>query len=155
MACNLENQLTEELKNTMRSGDKVGTMAIRMVRTEVMKRRTAKAGVEVTDELVVEVIRSSVKQLQGSVEEYAVRGVLAADDDNVAQMVAEASYLQKFMPQLMGEAETAAVIDQVLATQGAVDAKMAGKITGLVMKDYKGKVDSALVNKLVRAKLGV
>jgi uncharacterized protein YqeY len=155
MACNLENQLTEELKNTMRSGDKVGTMAIRMVRTEVMKRRTAKAGVEVTDELVVEVIRSYVKQLQGSVEEYAVRGVLAADDDNVAQMVAEASYLQKFMPQLMGEAETAAVIDQVLATQGAVDAKMAGKITGLVMKDYKGKVDSALVNKLVRAKLGV
>ncbi|MBI5610375.1 MAG: GatB/YqeY domain-containing protein [Deltaproteobacteria bacterium] len=154
MASNLEAQLGEELKNCMRSGDKVGTMAIRMVRTEVMKRRTAKAGVEVTDELVVEVIRAYVKQLQGSVEEYAARGVLPADDENLAQMVAEAQFLQKFLPQLMGEAETAAVIDQILASQGPVDAKMAGKITGLVMKDYKGRVDSALVNKLVRAKLG-
>jgi Asp-tRNA(Asn)/Glu-tRNA(Gln) amidotransferase B subunit len=31
---------------------------------------------------------------------------------------------------------------------------MAGKITGLVMKDHKGKVDPGLVSKVIRAKLG-
>lgn len=154
MSSALENQLTEELKNAMRSGNKVGTMAIRMVRTEVMKRRTAKAGVEVTDELVVETIRAYAKQLQGSVEDYGSRGIGPDDDENVGQMVSEIEFLQRFLPKLLDETATAALVDRAIAEQGAVDPKLAGKITGLIMKDHKGQVDAGLVSRLVRARLG-
>jgi hypothetical protein len=149
----LEEQLTEELKNCMRAGDKIGLAAVRMVRTEVMKRRTAKAGVVVDDELVLEVLRSYAKQLQNSADEFLTRGV-DASDVNISQPLAEIAYLQRFLPQLASEEETAAIVDQVLATLGTVDPKMAGKITGLVMKDHKGKVDPGLVSKVIRAKLG-
>lgn len=154
MSSALETQLTEELKNTMRSGNKVGTMAIRMVRTEIMKRRTAKAGVEVTDELVVDTIRAYVKQLQGSVDDYAARGVLPADDENVAQMISEIEYLQRFLPQLLDEEATAAIVDQVIAALGTADPKQAGRITGMIMKDHKGKVDAGVVSRLIKQKLG-
>ena len=149
----LEEQLTEELKSCMRAGDKIGLAAVRMVRTEVMKRRTAKAGVVVDDELVLEVLRSYVKQLQNSADEFLTRGV-DASDVNISQPLAEIAYLQRFLPQLASEEETAAIVDQVLATLGTVDPKMAGKITGLVMKDHKGKVDPGLVSKVIRARLG-
>lgn len=149
----LEEQLTEELKSCMRAGDKIGLAAVRMVRTEVTKRRTAKAGVVVNDEMVVEVIRAYAKQLQGSADEFLARGV-SPDDINISQALAEITYLQRFLPRLASEDETSAIIDQVIATQGAVDAKMAGKITGLVMKDHKGKVDPGVVARLIKAKLG-
>ncbi len=149
----LEEQLTEELKRCMRAGDKIGLAAVRMVRTEVSKRRTAKAGVVVDDEMVVEVIRAYTKQLQGSADEFLARGV-SPDDVNISQALAEIAYLQRFLPQLASEEDTAAIIDQILATLGTVDPKMAGKITGLVMKDHKGKVDPGVVARLIKAKLG-
>ena len=42
----------------------------------------------------------------------------------------------------------------VLAAHGIADPKMAGKATGLVMKDHKGRVDPGLVAKVIKAKLG-
>jgi uncharacterized protein YqeY len=138
----------------MKANDKVGTMALRMVRTEITKRRTAKAGVEVTDELVVDTIRAYVKQLLANIGEFAGHGLDASNDSNVAQMAAEAAFLDRYLPKLLSEDETAAIIDAVIAAQGTVDAKQAGKITGLVMKDHKGKVDAGVVARLVKQKLG-
>ena len=149
----VEEQLTEELKACMRAGNKIGLAAVRMVRTEVTKRRTAKAGVVVTDEMVVEVIRAYAKQLQGSADEFLARGV-SPEDFNISQPLAEIAYLQRFLPQLASEEETAAIIDQTIAALGTVDPKMSGKITGLVMKDHKGKVDPGVVARLIKAKLG-
>ena len=148
----LEIELGEQLKACMRAGDKVGTAALRMVRTRVMERRTAKNAPEITDEIVVDTIRAYVKQLQGSIDELTAAG--AGDDPNVVQMKGEIVYLDRFLPKLMDEAETAALVDRILAENGIADPKMAGRATGLVMKDYKGRVDPGLVTRLVRAKLG-
>ncbi|MSP90514.1 MAG: hypothetical protein EXR79_01715 [Myxococcales bacterium] len=149
----LEADLQEQLKVSMRAGDKVAMMAIRMVRTKVMERRTAKVPVDVTDELVVDVIRNYVKMLQGSIEELTAGGV-GQDEDNVVQMRGEIAYLDRFLPKLLDEIATAALIDGVLAQHAIADAKMAGKATGLVMKEFKGQVDPGLVARLVRQKLG-
>ena len=153
MASNLETQLTDDLKTAMKAGDKVALMAIRMVKSKLTERKTAKAGVEITDELVVDVVRSYVKMMQGSIEEL-VAGGASPDEPNIAQMKLEMALLDKYLPQLLDETATAALVDAVLAAQGTVDAKQAGRITGAVMKDHKGKVDPGLVAKIVRQRLG-
>ncbi len=153
MATALENELTEQLKVSMRGGDKIATAAIRMVRTKIMERRTAKNAPEITDELVVDTIRNYVKVLQGSIEELKAGGA-SDDEDNLAQMRVEIKYLDRFLPRMMDEAETAALVDKILAENDITDPKKAGQATGLVMKDYKGKADPGLVSRLVRAKLG-
>lgn len=148
----LELELGEQLKVCMRAGDKVGLAAVRMVRTKIMERRTAKNAPEVTDELVVETIRAYVKMLQGGIDELTAAG--AGDNEQVIQAKGEIVYLDRFLPKLMDEAQTQALVDRIVAEQGLTDPKMAGKATGLIMKDYKGQVDPGVVSRLVRAKLG-
>jgi uncharacterized protein YqeY len=153
MATALENDLMEQMKVCMKSGDKIGLAAVRMVRTKVMEKRTAKNATEVTDEVVVDVIRNYVKVLQGSIDELKAGGATDGEE-NIAQMIGEITYLDRFLPKLLGEAETAAIVNEILTREGITDPKMFGKATGLIMKDYKGKVDPGLVSKLIKAKLG-
>ncbi len=153
MASQLEDKLNEDLKASMKAGDKLALLAIRAVKTELMKRRTAKAGVEVTDELVIDTLRAYVKQLQGSIDELLAGGA-DPGEDNIVQMGGEIAYLDRYLPKLLDDAATAALVDAVLAANGIADPKMAGKATGLVMKDNKGKVDPGVVARIVKQKLG-
>ncbi len=153
MATTLENELMEQMKACMRSGDKIGLAAVRMVRTKVMEKRTSKNAPEITDEVVVDVIRNYAKVMQGSIDELLAGGA-DQDEENIVQMRAEITYLDRFLPKLMDEAQTAALVDKILTEQGITDPKMAGKATGLVMKDHKGLADPGLVAKLVKQKLG-
>ncbi len=153
MATALENDLMEQMKVCMKAGDKVGLAAVRMVRTKVMEKRTAKNAVEITDEVVVDVIRNYVKVLQGSIDELKAGGA-SDEEDNIAQMISEIKYLDRFLPKLMSEDETAAIVAEILTREGITDPKMFGKATGLIMKDYKGKMDPGLVSRLIKAKLG-
>ena len=153
MATELENRLGEELKACMRAGDKIGLAAVRMVRTRIMEKRTAKNATEIKDEDVVDIIRAYSKMLQGSIDELKAGGA-SDDEDNIVQMRAEIVYLQRFLPKMMEEAETAALVAKVLAEQGITDPKQAGKATGAIMKDYKGMVDAGMVSRLIKAQLG-
>ena len=121
--------------------------------TKVMEKRTAKNATEITDEVVIDVIRNYCKVMQGSIDELKAGGA-SDDEDNIVQMRGEIAYLDRFVPKMADEAETAAIVEAVLAAHGITDPKMAGKATGLVMKDHKGKVDPGVVAKVVKAKLG-
>lgn len=153
MSTALEAQLMDQLKVAMKGGDKVGTMAIRMIRTKLTELRTAKNAKEVTEEVVVDTIRAYSKQLQGSIDELTAGGA-DEEEDNIVQMKAEIAFLTRFLPSLLSKEETEALVDKVLAEQGISDPKMAGKVTGLIMKDWKGKADPGLVAAAVKAKLG-
>lgn len=149
----LENELTEQLKACMKAGDKVGLAAVRMVRTKITEKRTAKNATEITDEAIVDIIRNYSKVMQGSIDELRAGGA-DEGEDNIVQMRAEIAYLERFLPKLMDEAATSALVDRILAEQGITDPKMAGKATGAIMKDYKGQADPGLVARLVKQKLG-
>ena len=51
------------------------------------------------------------------------------------------------------EAETADLVGKKIAELGIADAKQIGKLVGAIMKDFKGKVDAALVKKIATEKL--
>jgi len=153
MATVLENELMEQMKVCMRAGDKIGLAAVRMVRTKIMEKRTAKNAPEITDEIVVDVIRNYTKMLAGSIDELKAGGA-DEGEENIAQMISEIKYLDRFLPKLLSEADTAALVDKVLAELAITDPKMTGKATGAIMKDHKGLVDPGLVARLVKQKLG-
>ena len=152
MATELEARLGEDLKTAMRARDKVGMAAIRMLRTRFMELRTAKNARELDEAGAVEVIRAYVKSLQGAVDEFVAKGT-PADDDNVAGLLAEVAFLDVYLPKMLDEAATRALVATILAANGVTDAKMAGQAIGLIMKDHKGQVDPGMVSRLVRAKL--
>ncbi len=153
MSTETEKELTGMLKDAMRARDKRALSAIRMIRARILEKKTSKNAGEITDDVVLALIRSYVKSLEGALTEFRGAGT-AEDDENIVQLSFEVALFDRYMPQFMNEADTKALVDKTLDEAGIGDPKMAGRATGLIMKAHKGQVDPGLVNRLIRARLG-
>ena len=153
MSTAVEKELMTHLKTAMKARDKVKIAAIRMARSKITEARTAKNAGELDDAAVRGVIASYVKSLGSALDEFRANGT-PEDDSNIVDLTAEIAALQPWMPKLLSEAETQAIVAQVVAENGLSGAKMMGRGMGLIMKDHKGEVDANLVKKLLLAELG-
>ncbi|MCO4760244.1 MAG: GatB/YqeY domain-containing protein [Myxococcales bacterium] len=148
MSTEIEKELLAHMKAAMKARDKVALAAIRMARSKVTEARTAKGAGELDDTAIRGVIASYVKSLGSALDEFRANGT-PEDDDNIVTLTAEIAVLQRWMPQLLSEDETRAIVAGVIADNGLAGAKMMGRGMGLVMKSHKGKVDANLVKKLM------
>jgi uncharacterized protein len=147
-----EERLMSDLKTAMKARDKATIAAIRMVRSRIGEKRTAKGAKELDDAAVLAVIQSYTKSLAGAVEDFR-KGGTPDDDPAIADLYAEIALLQPYLPKLLDEAATAAIVDAVIAAHGLSGVKAIGRVMGMVMKDHKGEVDAGLVKRLAAAKL--
>ena len=152
MSTAVDQELMTALKKAMQARDKVAMGAIKMARSKLTEARTAKGAKELDDAGARAVIASYVKSLKGAIEEFRGHGV-ADDDDSITSLQAEIDVLNPWLPQLLGEAETEAIVDAIIAEHGLSGPKMMGRGMGLVMKSHKGKVDAGLVKRLMQARL--
>ena len=83
-----------------------------------------------------QLVASYVKSLKGSIE--AMKG-----SDLAAKYQAEIDLLADYLPQLLDETATRALVEPLIAECGAI-----GQLMGRVMKEHKGKVDPGLVRRI-------
>ena len=148
----IQQELAEELKDAIKTGDSARRNVIRQVETEVAVAKAApgfKGAVD--DELYSRTIVSYVKKMEKARQEFAALGDRGAEQ--AAKLAFEVDYLSRWMPQLAGEDETRALVKAAIAELGVADPKMSGRVTGHVMKSGTG-LDGGLVNRLVREELG-
>ncbi len=136
----------------MKAKDSATANVIKMIRTKVTEKRTAKGfSGEVNDELYKAVIAAYKKSLEKARVEFVKAGEKGVE--TVAALDHEIAYCQTFLPQPMGEDEVRAAAQAVIAAMGEVSPKKAGRIVGAVMKEHKGKVEAALVKTVVESLL--
>ena len=143
------DDLSNALKEAMKSKDKTKLDAIRQVQTEVAKKKAEK-GEEATDELVLGVISSYVKKMIKAVEEYESlgdRGIEMAE-----KIKGEIDFLSTWLPEQLSEEEVEKIVDEVLSELGDVDMSQMGKIIGAVMAKANG-LDGSTVSKIVKSKI--
>jgi uncharacterized protein YqeY len=143
------DDLSNALKEAMKSKDKTKLDAIRQVQTEVAKKKAEK-GEEATDELVLGVISSYVKKMNKAVEEYESlgdRGVEMAE-----KIKGEIDFLSTWLPEQLSDEEVEKIVDEVLSELGDVDTSQMGKIIGAVMAKADG-LDGSTVSKIVKSKI--
>ena len=143
------DDLSNALKEAMKSKDKTKLDAIRQVQTEVAKKKAEK-GEEATDELVLGVISSYVKKMNKAVEEYESlgdRGVEMAE-----KIKGEIDFLSTWLPEQLSDEEVEQIVDEVLSELGDVDMSQMGKIIGAVMAKADG-LDGSTVSKIVKSKI--
>lgn len=99
-----------------------------------------------TDEEIVGVIYSQIKQRRDSVVEFEKgnRADLAAKEKEQIEI------LSRYMPEQMGEEEIKKEAREVIEKTGAKTAKDTGKVMAELMKKVKGKADGSLVSKIVK-----
>jgi len=78
----------------------------------------------------------------------------AARDDLIAQEVSELAIIKSYLPEQLGEAEIAALIDETMAATGAASIKDMGKVMGQLKPKLQGRADMAAVSAMIKAKLG-
>ena len=152
MSNTIETQLNDELKTNMRAKNADVVACIRQLKSKVQEATNVKdfSG-EVNDALYQQVIGAYVKSLQkaiGEMESAGERSQAIRD-----KYTAEIAYLNRYMPKLMDEAETRALVKKTLAALGVTDVKQSGKVLGALLKEHKGQVDPALAKRLVEAEL--
>src|SRR5262249_8768648 len=99
----LEQQLNDTLKQAMFQKDQKTADIVRMIKTKIMERRTAKGfSGTVDDALVLDVISSYRKQLLKAVEDFEKAGERGAEQ--AAELKHEIGFCEKFLPKGLDEA---------------------------------------------------
>ena len=148
----IRDDIKSALVTAMKSGDKEGTAAIRLIQAAIKNRdielRTGKAPDD-DDVLVSEVLQKMVKQRRESIALYEQgnRPELAAAE------AAEVAVIERFLPKMMDEAETAAAIDAIKAEIGATSVKDMGRVMAELKTRHAGKLDMSKASALVKAAL--
>ena len=142
----LEQELTDTLTKAMKDKDMRTADVVRMLKTKVMERRTAKgfAG-PVDDALILDVIGAYRKQLQKAIAEYEKAGERGASQ--AAELRFEVEFCERYLPKGLDEAAVRALVNERLGTLGITDPKQVGRLVGDVMKTHKGQVEAADVKR--------
>ena len=149
----LEQQLNDTLKQAMKDKDPRTSDVVRMIKTKIMERRTAKGFTgQVDDALITDVIAAYRKQLQKAVEEFDKLGEKGKEQAD--QLRFEIGFCEKFLPKGMDEAALRALVKERIAALGINDPKQVGRLVGDIMKSHKGQVEAGDVKRIAEETLG-
>ena len=145
----LKARVAEEMKDALKSGQKVRLGALRLLSASV-KNREVELRRELTDEEFLEVVAREVKRRNEAIEMYEK----GARPELVEKETEEREVLQVYLPQQFTAEETDALVDEAIAATGATSIKELGKVMGYVMGKAKGRVDGGAVQRKARERLG-
>ncbi|HEY2003937.1 MAG TPA: GatB/YqeY domain-containing protein [Candidatus Saccharimonadia bacterium] len=141
-------QLTEDMKASMKAGDADRTGVLRLLRG-ALKNEQIKVGHEIGDDEALKVLQREAKQRRDSIDAYRRAGRTDLEEHEEAEL----TVISEYLPEVIGEDELGKVVDEAMAEIGATDAKQMGAVIGAVMKRVGARADGAAVSRLVREKL--
>jgi uncharacterized protein YqeY len=144
----LKARLEEEMKDALRSGDKVRLGALRLLHASV-KNREVELRRELNDEEFAEVVVREVKRRKEAAEAYEK----ADRRDLLDRERREQEVLETYLPAQLSDEDVSSLIDEAVAATGASGPGDLGRVMGYVMGKARGRVDGGTVNRLVRERL--
>ena len=145
----LKDKVVADMTAAMKAKDAARTSTLRMVKAAIMHREK-EGGDELTDDDVMKLLRSQVKQRRDSVEQYQKAG----RQELVDKETAEITVIESYLPQAASEAEIETAVNESVAETGATSMKDMGVVMKAVMPKLAGKnADGRLVSETVKKKL--
>ena len=145
----LKSRLDDDLKQAMRSGDRLRRSVIRLLRAAIKNEEIAVRR-ELDDAGVVDVLTRQVKQRRDSIEAFTQGG----RQDMVDKEQAEVAVILEYLPRQMDADEIAALVRQAIDETGAAGPADMGRVMGRVMPQVKGRAQggqvSAIASRLLR-----
>jgi len=146
----LKQEITEHMKDAMRSGDTKRRDAIRLLQAAI-KQREVDDRVEMDDVAVIAVIEKMIKQRKDSITQY-----VAAKREDLADIERyEVSVLQAYMPKALSDSEIEGIVEEVIASTGAKKQQEMGKVIAVLKPKLAGQADMGKVAALVKNKLSI
>ena len=144
----LKQQLVEDMKAAMKSGDKHSLSVIRLINAAI-KQREVDERIELTDADVIAVLDKMIKQRKDSIA--AFEG--ANRQDLADKEKSEIEVIKAYLPERMSAEEVTAAVKAIVAELGAAGPGDMGKVMGAVKSKLAGKADMGQVSAAVKAAL--
>jgi len=148
----LEKLINEDIKQAMLNKDKGKLEALRAIKAALLLEKTGKdvSSGEIPDEVELKLLQKLVKQRRESAELFEAQN----RPDLAETELFQASIIEKYLPEQMGENELKERIAGIIARTGAQSIKDMGKVMGIASKELAGKADNKTVADLIKQALG-
>ena len=144
----LHQQLKNEMTAALKERNDVKLRTIRGLLTSIVNELVAtnhKPDEILPDEDALRVISRAAKQRKDSIEQFQKGGRA----DLVEAEQAELAVIESYLPEMMSQAEIRKVAEAKKAELSIDDPAKRGQLMGAVMKELKGRADSADVKAVV------
>lgn len=145
----LRERIDADTKNALKSGAKDKVSTLRMLNAALKNKQIDKRR-PLSEEEVVETIRTLIKQRKDSIEQFAKGG----RQDLVDKETAEVAVLEVYLPQPLSREVLEAMVREAVAQTGAQGAKDMGKVMKALIPIVGGRADGKLISELVKNSLG-
>src|SRR5580698_1323292 len=145
----LKERITEDMKASMRSGDKERLAGIRFILAAI-KQREVDERIQLDDTQVLAVLEKMIKQRREAITQFAA----GKRPDLVAKENSEIVVIQAYLPAQLAEAELDSLISEAIAASGATSLKDMGKVMAAVKPKVQGRADMGAVSARIKQKLG-
>ncbi len=141
----LTDTLRKDMFQAIKDGKKDESEILKMALASI-KNVQIESDEELTDKDIQKILRSEVKKIKDSIEQFEKMG----RDDLVAKEVIQLETLQSYLPQPMSEDEVRKVVQAKIKELNAESMRDMGKVMGVVMKELEGKTDGNTVKDIVQ-----
>ena len=145
----LKDQITAHLTEAMKARDALRTSTLRMVKAAV-KNREIEKGEDLSDDEMMKVLRSLVKQRRDSVEQYEKAG----RQELAAKETSEIGIIEAYLPQAAASGEIEQAVLLAIEETGATSMREMGAVMKAVQARLAGRnADGRTVSEIVKTKL--
>ncbi len=136
-------KIDQDLVKALKSRDRLRVDTLRMMKS-ALKNKQLETGDELNRDQEIAVISSYARKCRESIDEFRRGG----REDLLSRAEDELEVVMEYMPQQLGEDEIREELKKVLADTGASSPRDLGKVMGIMMGKFKGRVDGEEVRQI-------
>lgn len=141
-----EQKINEDLKESMKSGDKLRLETLRSLRASIIEFSKSGTGKDMSEEDAQKILLNASKKRKDAIEMYKQAG----RQDLLEKEQSELAIIAAYLPEQLSESEVVDALKSIIQQTGAEGPKDMGKVMGLAMKELRGKADGTLVQQCLK-----
>ena len=148
---NLKEIINQELKDSMKSGNKIRLETIRSIRALILEFEKSGIGRELTAEDELKMLLSAAKKRKESIEQFRNAGRIELAEKEEAEL----KIIEEFLPKQLSVEEVKNEIKKIASEIGASTKEDFAKLMPAAVKALKGKADGKQIKEIVEKILGI
>jgi uncharacterized protein YqeY len=146
----LNDKINQDLKDAMKSGDKLRLQTIRSIRASILEFEKSGAGKEMSAEEEIKLLSTAAKKRKESIEQFSKGG----REDLAKSEEAELQIIMSYLPEQLSAEDIEKEVITIAGNIGAKSKADFGKLMGTAVKALKGKADGRAIKDIVEKVLG-
>lgn len=143
----LTDQINNDIKDAMKSGEKDKLMALRDIKSKLLLEMTSAGGDGQVDESRgMAILNKLYKQRMESIEIFKSQG----RQDLVDEEMKQASVIAAYLPKQLTPEELESALKEIITSVGAAGPGDLGKVMGAASKALAGKADGKAISETVK-----